>query len=289
MRSIVSFLFLCLILYLFSQLLVAQPTNLLALHVLDVGQGDSLYLRLPSQDDIVVDAGPDDRVLAALGPLMPLGDREIELLIISHNHSDHLGGAVNLLDRYKVKQVWLSGAIHTTDTYRQFLEKIKEQQIPTQVVKAGDTVNFGETQLLVLFPPTSMTGQLPDDQHDATVVVKIAYQQFCALLTGDLNTNQANHEATIIEIAHRLNQSLGCQALKVTHHGSGSGSTAAWLDEVKPQVALISAGAGNAYGHPAAPTLQRLKDRGIEIFRTDLQGTLSLTSNGTDFWTKTSK
>ena len=258
----------------------------LSLHVLDIGQGDSIYIRLPTQEDVLIDAGPDDRVLSQLGKYMPIGDRTIELLIISHNHADHIGGLDRILKEYTVNRIWISGAIHTTAQYIENLKLLKEKRIPTTVVKAGSVNTVGDVEFLVLHPPTDMTGQNPEDQHDATVVIKLTYDHVCALLTGDLN---AGHEATIIKTATALNTSLNCSLLKVTHHGSIYGSSDAFLAAVKPKIAVISVGRENQYGHPSTFTLNRLKGIGAAIYRTDLQGTVSVTSDGTRFWTKTEK
>ncbi len=258
----------------------------LTLRVMDVGQGDSIYVRLPNNDDILIDGGPDDRVLQELGRALPLGEREIELLIISHNHADHIGGLINVLQHYKVDQIWLSGAIHTTDQYLNLLKVIKEQKIPTTVVKAGSVSQRGETKLTVLHPPIDMTGQQPEDQHAATVVVKISWKDFCTLLTGDLNSDQ---EAAVIQAAESLHESLGCKVLKVTHHGSAYGSSVAFLNAVQPEIGIISVGRHNLYHHPAPSLLERLGQFGINIYRTDQDGTVTITTDGTNYWTKTAK
>lgn len=290
-RSITGLILLAALLWLINTQLstpaATQPT--MTLKVLDVGQGDSLYIRLPTSEDVVIDAGPSDSVLAPLGRALPIGDRRIELLIISHNHADHIGGAVALLQRYKVDQIWLSGSIHTTDTYLQLLETIKTQQIPTVAVKAGDNRQFGEARLTVLHPPTDMIQTTPEDQHDSTVVVKVAFKDFCVLLTGDLNTNQSDHESVVLQAAQQLNESTDCQALKVTHHASKSGTTQAFLAAVTPEVALISVGKHNKYGHPAPSVLQRLEQASVRTYRTDLHGTVTITTNGSQFWTRTEK
>ncbi len=264
----------------------AQTEPLLTMKVLDIGQGDSIYLRLPSKEDILIDGGPDDRVLTQLGQAMPFGDHQIELVIISHNHADHIGGLLAVLQRYQVKEIWLSGAIHTTDQYLQLLQLIKEKQIKTSVVKAGSLATYGGVHFLVLFPLTEMTGQQPEDQHDATVVVKVSWQQWCALLTGDLDIR---HEQMIIPAAASLNESLHCPILKVTHHGSAHGTSPAFLTAVQPEVGLISVGAKNMYHHPAPSLLERLRQAQVQTYRTDTNGTVTLTTNGLRYWTKTER
>ncbi len=263
-----------------------KPSTNLSLKVLDIGQGDSIYIRTPNQEDILIDAGPDDRVVSQLGQAMPMGDRTIELFIVSHNHLDHIGGLKALLEQFTIKEIWLSGAVHTTDQYLEMLQLIKDRAIPTSIRKAGDQFISGETDLTVLHPIEDMTGQLPDDQHDATVVTKLSYHRFCAILTGDINTG---HEESIIEVAKQLDISLNCPVLKIAHHGSASGTGQAFLDIVQPQLALISVGAKNRYGHPAPSLLNRLEENRIQTYRTDQNGTITVTTDGATFWTKTEK
>lgn len=262
-----------------------SPTELV-FKTLDIGQGDALYLRLPSQDDIVIDAGPDDRILSQLGQAMPLGDREIELLIISHNHLDHIGGLPALLSRYKVDRVWLSGATNDTEIYQKVIATFKDLQVPITYVKAGDTTVTGDVTTTVLHPPEGVVNTNPEEQHDATVAMKIAYKSICLILTGDLNEK---HEVTILAVAKQLQLSLNCPILKVSHHGSKSSSTVAFLEAVQPKVATISVGEKNRYHHPTDETLERLKTIGANIYRTDQSGTITITTDGANYWTKTVK
>lgn len=257
-------------------------TNLIV-RVLDVGQGDSIHIKLPDNTDIVIDAGPNDNVLAQLGRSMTIGDRKIELLIITHNHADHIGGLTAILNSYRVERIWLSGAVYTTDQYRRARQTILDRRIPTTTVKAGNSLTVSDGELVVLHPPIEMTGQEPADQHDATIVVKLIYKQFCVWLTGDLNSA---HEPLVLEAASQLNQSIECQILKVTHHGSAAGTSNEFLQAVKPKIGIISTGRGNRYGHPAPSLLARLKKTGVRVFRTDQQGTVTVTSDGQKFWTK---
>lgn len=266
-----------------------KTTPYLTLRILDVGQGDAILMRLPDNQDILVDGGPDDRVSQQLGRYMPLGDRTIELLIISHNHADHIGGLKSILEQYEVKQIWISGAIHTTDRYLELLALIKEKQIPTIAVEVGQQHKIGPVELLTLYPPAGLVGQELEDQHDATIVLKVSYQQFCAILTGDINTGEQKHEPQILEFATKLEQSLDCQVLKVTHHGSASGSSLAFLKSVSPKVAVISVGANNRYGHPAPSVLQRLESIGASIYRTDRHGSVTVKTDGLKYWTNSAK
>lgn len=283
---LIAFLFMAAVVYFFGSLPKVVPPNQLTLRVLDIGQGDSLYLRLPTGEDILIDAGPNDKVLSQLGRYMPINDRVIELAIISHNHADHIGGFKAVLERYTINRLWITGAIHTTDQYLSLLSLIGEKAMPTTTVKAGDMNRIQQVELIILHPPVEMVGHQPEDQHDATIALKLQYQTFCALLTGDLNTR---HEADLLAVTQSLKQSLSCPVLKVTHHGSAHGTGKELLAAVKPKVAIISAGAENRYGHPAPSLLRRLREAKATIYRTDQQGTITVTSDGRSFWTKTER
>lgn len=289
MRSIVILAIIAALLYLIIQAANTRTSDQLTITMLDVGQGDAIYLRLPTNEDILVDTGPDDRVLAQLGQTMPIGDRTIELLIISHNHADHLGGLLSILEKYEIKQLWISGALHEGEQFQKTQAAITAKQIPTTQVKVGDRLTIAETELTVLFPPPDSLNLLPADQHDATVVVKATYRQFCLLLTGDLNTGQGHHEDQILSYAASLNIPLDCPALKITHHGSSSGSTLPFLQVVTPEIALISVGQRNRYHHPAPTVLERLKEINATIYRTDQQGAITIKTNGQHYWTKTER
>lgn len=261
----------------------------LIVHILDVGQGDAIHLRLPDDTDIVVDVGPDERILGALGSVMPMYDKTIELLILTHNHADHIGGLSSLLQEYKVSKIWQSGAKHESATYFNNEKIISTNNVQSTNVSVGAIAKQAGTTINVLYPKEGMIGQNPTDPHDATIVLKIAYGEFCLLLTGDLNTNKTNHEADIISLANTMNLPLNCQALKITHHGSGSGTTEDFLERINPKLAFISVGKRNRYGHPAPSLIKRLQARSITIFRTDEDGTITLTTDGSRFWTKTQK
>ncbi len=255
----------------------------LTLRVLDIGQGDSIYLRLPSHDDVLVDAGPDDRVLGQLGRYMPFADRTIELLIVSHNHQDHIGGLEAILSEYTVNHIWLSGATHPTQTFHELLSLIEAKNIPVTFVKAGDVNTIGDSELTVLHPPTTMVDRVPLDPHNATIVLKVSYKKICIILTGDI---EERHEVAVVDTVRQLAIPIECPVLKVTHHGSRYGTFKPFLEAVKPEVGLVSVGAKNRYGHPTTALLDRLKVAKVKVYRTDWQGTITVKSNGERYSTK---
>jgi beta-lactamase superfamily II metal-dependent hydrolase len=136
-------------------LALQKPDHKLHIYFLDIGQGDSIYIRTPSGNDILVDGGPNDKVLSQLSQVMPINDRTIDLVIATHNDSDHVGGLIPVLNNYKVNEVWINGAIHTTQTYFNLMAAIKKQKADganIKVVTRGLKENWVDVNLVALAP-----------------------------------------------------------------------------------------------------------------------------------------
>lgn len=254
----------------------------LHLDFLDIGQGDSSYFSTPDGHDGLVDGGPNDKVLRELGKVMPVGDRVIDLMIATHPDADHIGGLAGVLERYDVGEIWLNGAVHTTETYLKFLEAVKKEKEGGAIVKVvtrGDRSDFGETSLQVLAPFESFEGRQPKEQNEGTIVARITYKDFSVLLTGDLE----------FALEDRLVANKGdifplkSNILKVGHHGSAGSTSGNFIDAVKPKLAVISVGKDNRYGHPAKRVLDLLDKYKIPTYRTDNNGRVEIESDGTDY------
>ncbi len=260
-----------------------EPDKLLHFYALNIGQGDSLYIKLPDGKDILIDGGPDDNVLEELGRVMPFYDHELDLVVATHNHSDHISGLVDVLKHYRVKEIWLTGAVHNTRTFSDWLEAVKdEQDEDAKVVKiqAGHHKDFDGVTFDTLFPLADYEGKRPQDQHDATIVAKMRYGDINFLLTGDLNEG---HEAQILAAEKDI---LRAQILKVPHHGSATGLSNEFLEAVSPKVAIISVGAHNAFHHPAPSIIKKLADRAIKTLRTDRNGRVEVATDGITYSVK---
>lgn len=252
-------------------------SNNLRVNFLDVGQGDASYIKTPTSEDILIDGGPDNSVLNELDKVMSFGDREIDLVILTHPHADHVAGLFEVLKRYKIDEVWETGVEYPSATYDEWKKLISQKQIPDQKVKAGDEKEFGQAKITVLYPLSSSEGKTIDNINNASVVNRLEYGNFSVLFLGDAEVEVQRKIAPDMKLA---------TVLKTGHHGSRNGTTEEMLAIVRPAIAIISAGAKNTYGHPHAETLNLLKSYAIRIFRTDQNGTIEVSSDGDGYWTR---
>lgn len=247
---------------------------------LDVGQGDAELIITPDKSKILIDGGPDDRVLGELAAELPFYDRELDLVVLTHPHADHLDGLLPVLDRYKVKKVLLTGVIHTAPNYIKFLEVLKVKNIPAEVAITGKTFKFGAASLEVLWPDKDLSGERVSGGaneggglNDTSIVARLKYGKSSFLFTGDAGV--AVESALLSSRAD-----LRADVLKVGHHGSATASSEELLSAVSPEYAVISAGKNNRYGHPSLRALRKLERAGVKLFITYQDGRVIFKSGG---------
>ncbi len=246
----------------------------LTLHVLDVGQGDAIAMRTPRGRWVLVDAGPrsaaGDAGRAVVVPfLRRQGVQRLAVLVVSHGDADHLGGAPAVLRQLDPELVLEPGQPLGTRLYLEYLAALDAGGVPWRAARAGDTLVIDSVVVAVLHP-TARWLERRVEPNENSVVLRVSYGCFDAVLTGDIG-----------EPAERvLLQSVGqSEVLKVGHHGSAGSTTPEWLDAVAPAAAVISVGR-NAYGHPAATVLRRLAGRGTAVWRTDRGGAVTIETDG---------
>jgi len=232
--------------------------------VFDVGQGDAIFVRTPGHYDILIDGGPDNEVVYKLGEYLPFYDREIDLMVLTHPHADHVVGLIEVLNRYKVKKIFTTGVLYYSPDYLVWLDKIKEKNIPVEIIDSQRTLVLpDQTRLEILFPDHSLEGKEIDNVNNASIVAKLTYKETEILLTGDYEDEESLVEKGL---------DLSADILKSGHHGSDTGNDLEFLKAVDPETVVISCGEGNKFGHPHQATLDNLEGLGINVFRTDLQG-----------------
>jgi beta-lactamase superfamily II metal-dependent hydrolase len=240
------------------------------IEVLDVGQGDSILIRSPEGKTALIDAGPTKE--AALRVLKSKGIKSLDLVAISHHHSDHYGGMDAVVRALKPRYFLASQSGHSTTLYLRLLKTVEAQGLTVIAPTARPrTIELGSIELTV-FP------QPPEDKKDEnnnSIGLRLKYGSFSVLLTGD-------SEATERQWWLRYHPDLvrGCTILKLPHHGSHNGTDARWLQVVRPELAVASMGLNNEYGHPHAETISLLRRSGIPFLRTDQLGTITITSDG---------
>jgi len=258
----------------------------LVVRFLDVGQGDSELIQLPDGETILIDSG--DRGAPTVDLLRQYGVTEIDLIIATHPHSDHIGEMRDVLSAFKVQEFWDSGFRHTTRTYTDMLEEIRDRGIKFATPRRGDLRKCGDVLLEVLNP----SDDLPDENaNNASIVVRLTFGSKRLLFSGDAEMYEGTKPSAWGQMIATEKDSLRADLLKAAHHGSSNGTTREVLDVVNPGIVTISCAAGNGYHHPhpgVVGMLDQARDH-IDLYRTDLQGTITAVCDGNNIEMSTEK
>ena len=267
------------------------PDGKLHITFCDVGQGDAAYIRFPDGRDMLVDAGPNDKVLGCLGSHMPFWDRVLDIVVLTHPQKDHMQGLLSVFERYDVGYFIRSDIANSTEGYQKLIDLVKKHAIKEKFVTTRERITVGKVALNVLWPSTDQIAHMNftrsnssvlgassiTNLNDGSIVFWLRYGSFDAIFPGDATLRPHFAEAPR-GFAWRADNVV--EVLKVPHHGSKTGMSEAFLDWLNPQLAVISVGKNNTYGHPAEQILGLLQQRNIRALRTDQEGEIEVVSDG---------
>lgn len=256
--------------------LVLQPPPKGALQIVffDVGQGDAALVQFPNGKTMLVDGGPPESATALIGKLRQLKVARIDYLVATHPHSDHIGGFVKLLNTLPVGEVWDPGFVYDSPVYLDYLRAVKRSGAKFRTVGTGyQATPAPNCQMEVFAPSKPFLRGTRSDANNASIVMRLRFGKVRVLFTGDI---EREGRARI----YRQGADLRAEVLKVAHHGSYNGTDLAFLNRVRPRIAIISCGWRNLYGHPHKEALQALQKAGATIYRTDLQGDITVRVQG---------
>lgn len=247
---------------------------------LDVGQGDAVLIETPGGEDVLVDGGPGGAVLRGLGEELPWHDRSLDLMVLTHPQADHVTGLVDVLDRYDVRRALVPASQQHTIAYDAWLAAIEREGARVERARRGMSFDLGDGIRLDVLSPDAVTAQ-DASVNDAGTVLLLSWRDVRFLITADI---EARAERALLASGADLHATV----LKAAHHGSATSSIEQFVEAVQPQVAVISAGEDNAYGHPAPEVVERLREYG-QVYTTAASGSVRFETDGQRLWVSTAR
>lgn len=254
----------------------------------NVGQGDGIFIRTPGGKTVLIDGGPDRRVLTCLQNHMPFWDRSITLMELTHPHADHLNGLVFVLERYSTKYFITEKLSNKTAGFNQLKHDLEMDHVQQKFVSAGDRVTIDGITLRIAGPSqdflakTSPGGIIGESKEFGSLITLISYGSFSTLLTGDSQVEGLSDSLSFLR-TQGVTLRAYLDALQVPHHGSRFGLSGEIVQKLDPALAVISVGKNN-YGHPSPKTMQLLESAKVPFLRTDQDGDIEIVSDGKQWW-----
>lgn len=249
-----------------------NEANAMTASFIDVGQGDCELISFPDGSCMLIDCGEERYADSVEQRLRQDGYTRIDTLIVTHPHTDHMGGMSRIISDFDIGEIYMPRVISNTEAYKELLEVIDDKGMTINTARAGEKITFSEDITGEFLAPVSDSYE---DMNNYSAVLKLTYNEVSFLFTGDAEKLSED------EMLDNYYSELDADVLKVGHHGSRYSSSEGFLEAVSPQYAVIECGENNKYGHPHNETLLRLEDCGAVIYRTDLNGDISFVTDGT--------
>lgn len=276
LQKIILAFFLGLTVFIWCAVLAEERGGLLTVAFLDVGQGDAIFIESPSGKQILIDSGPNKKVLRELSKQMPFYDRTLDAIVATHPDGDHIGGFPAILEAYQVDIILRTDVLCQTELCAELDGQIATQNIEEKIARRGMSLDLGDGVFLeVLFPDRDATNF---ESNLSSLVMKLVFGKNSFLLTGDSPQEIEKYLITLDA------KNLAVDVLKLGHHGSRTSTAELFVGFASPEVAVISAGKDNSYGHPHPEVVALLEKFGIKILRTDLDGTIIIKSDGEELF-----
>lgn len=260
----------------FAQSAIAP--SLLTVAFLDVGQGDAIFIETPDGVQMLIDGGANSSVLRELPKYMPVLDKTIDVVLATHPDKDHIGGLVDVLERYQVDQVIRTENKNDTAVSRAFDLAVEEELSTVHFARVGQQLALGASTSLLILSPSTDTTYL--ESNTASIITQLRYGDVEFMFTGDAPLSIEEY------LTSTYGEALESEVLKLGHHGSRTSTADSFLEIVNPSYGVVSAGKDNRYGHPHVEVVKRAEDRGVHVLSTAREGTLVFKSDGVTVWAK---
>jgi competence protein ComEC len=258
-----------------AQLFGASNQNL-KVTFLNIGQGDAILIETPDGVQMLIDGGPDGTVLRELASTMPWFDRTIDIVLGTHPDKDHIGGLVDVLERYTVDHIITTENLGETMTAKSYRTALNQEGAEITMARSGQVYSLGASTTVTVFSPASDPSML--ETNTASIVVQVRYGDIAFMLTGDAPSSIENYLVTT------YGNQLESEVLKLGHHGSKTSSSHEFLTAVEPQFAVVSSGRDNSYGHPAKEVVERVGELDIPLVNTAVEGRITFQTDGLSVW-----
>lgn len=247
----------------------ANNQNVMKVNYIDVGQGDSILVQVNGKN-LLIDAGPNSSTDKLVSYLNKQNIKKLDFVVATHPHEDHIGAMDTIINKYNIGEFYAPKKTTTTKTFESMVNALKSKNIKINAATAGVSLDLGKNVKCEMIAPNAPNYE---DLNNYSAVIKITYGNSKFLFMGDAESLSEK------EILNK-NHDISSDVLKLGHHGSSSSSSKAFLDKVSPKIAIISCGKNNDYGHPHKETSTEMKKRNIQVYRTDIDGSIVLISDG---------